>query len=392
MIVIYEPVCERLEHVPVNTAMIELINHAFPDEQLMVFGESQHLIELKQVLPSKLSNLIGWNPVKLPPRRGQFWQRIRREIALAIRVVFANANKTSHIICLSTTPSTLFAMKFTLAISLRRTLVQFIMHGVMSELCGWRSCNPFMRATDLVSAFHFMPWTKVQYIVLENSIRTALLKYYPYLNGKLEAIPHPIPSSEIWNDPDPFPNKIFPLCIGFLGLASKEKGFYSFLKLARKFHDQPYSNIQFHVIGSLPPNFDLESLSCLATAPTYEKLPRQEYLRRMRKLHYICLPYEGTHYEFTASGVLLDALANAKPLLTFPTPTIQELFTNYQIGYLCRNLSDLEETVTKLVSVIGADTYQLHVSEIKSARENRLPYILAKTYCEFTKLFLARCN
>lgn len=388
MIVIYDPVCERLEHVPVNTAMIELINHAFPNEQLAVFGESQHLTELKQALPSRLSKLIGWNSVKLPPRRGRFWQRIRREIWLAARMVLANASTTSHVVCLSATPSTLFAMKLILAISFRRTFVQFITHGVLNELFGWRSRNPFIRATDLVSAFRFMPWTRIQYIVLENSIRTTLLKYYPYLNGKVEAIPHPIPSSEIWNDPAPVPTPKFPLCIGFLGLASKEKGFYSFLKLVRKFHGQLYSNVQFHVIGSLPPNFDLGSLSCLATAPTYEKLPRQEYLRRMRTLHYICLPYEGTHYEFTASGVLLDALANAKPLLAFPTPTIQELFTNYQIGYLCRNLQDLEETVTRLVSVIDTDTYQLHVSEMKSARKNRLPCLLAKTYSEFTKPFL----
>src|SRR5262245_29513057 len=218
MIVVCEPVCYGLEHVPVNAAVVHVVRLAFPEHRITVVSEIEHLNGIRDALRSVDLGGIEWKSVEIPPRRAKFWQRIRREYQLmrTLSHLVTDA-RGRRLLLLNAFDSTLLALSACRALSSRAPPAQAILHGTLNDLVGWRSRNPVERALDLRSSMQLAAKSKLQYLVLEETIKASVLDVLPRLARCVEVIPHPVPIGEGNDDPQLPP---LPLRVGFLGLAT----------------------------------------------------------------------------------------------------------------------------------------------------------------------------
>lgn len=97
-------------------------------------------------------------------------------------------------------------------------------------------------------------------------------------------------------------------------------------------------------------------------------------------MHYVCLPYKGSHYHYTASGVLLDALANAKPILAFSTPAIAECFAHERPGAQVGDIDQLAQEIRVRLETNWHTRYGDEIESVVRLRSQRLPAHLASQY------------
>jgi len=385
VIVVAEPLCRGIEHSPVNAAMLQICRLAFPQQHIRFCADAQHLQEVNKLIDEQSRRLIEWSPVLVPPRHAEFGRRFPAELRVLRTVLNGMSHADSHLLLLSAVESTIYSVKLLHALRLSKVPVQAVLHGYLAEIAGWRSRNPLVRALDLRSALSFGPDGRLRYVVLEATIAKRVIELLPRLSGNVQWLPHPIPAD---GGEEPLVPPL-PLNVSFLGLATTQKGFDVFVKTAKLVADRCPGRVLFHAIGRAPRGGSTIDVRALDTAPSPQGLSRDEYATGVRRAHYICLPYQGTHYELSASGVLLDAIAWCKPIIGMPSPAVQELFADYpDIGYLCRTPEELVDVVAWLANHFDEQTYRRQTGAMSDVRRSRLPETIALRYRDITNAFI----
>ncbi|EWY41274.1 glycosyl transferase [Skermanella stibiiresistens SB22] len=348
MIVVTEPIIWGDEHVPVNTGLLETVARAFPDEPVSFHAEAGHLERVRALMDPVDRARVDFQTISPPPRSAPFAKRFAHDLALMGRLLDLAAG--SHLILASSFPSLITALKVQ-ALKIRgaraRALdVHIVLHGNLAALWSWRSRNPLTRMTDMRSAMSLPSRLPVRYFVMEPPIRDELLATLPKLPpDAVRLLPHPVSTAEaatvVLDGASLEMGE--PIRIGFMGAASREKGFLSFLEIARR---AARPGVEFHAIGKLAPDLagaDLEAgMAALTTRPATGKLDRAKYVQRLSRMHYVCMPYSGGHYRYSPSGVLADALALARPILAFDLPIFRDLFDRFgEAGHLCRDEEEM---------------------------------------------------
>ncbi|HEY0528670.1 MAG TPA: glycosyltransferase [Gemmatimonadaceae bacterium] len=384
MIVVCEPVCWGWEHVAINAALIEIVRLAFPSSRIAFYGEASHIAHLQSEVGEAISSSIVWTPVRLAPRRAAPSSRWAIDVALALRLlnVLRSLPEGRLLLC-GATPAMVLSIKLMLRLGARRANgVQIICHGWLSRLRGWRSRNPFLRILDWRSALTIGNDPRIQFVVLEESIRNTLVTEFPRLARHLAVLQHPIPPSE------PFAADFHvraPFRFGFLGLASDAKGFPAFLEMASALRERFGERVEFHAVGTVPPGSAAPSMEALTVKAGLVKASRADFSQAIRELHYVCLPYHGRHYELSPSGVLMDAIAFGKPILAAGIPLVKELFDRYgDIGFICTDTRDFCDTITEIVNHADEAHYHAQVNALRAARDSRTPSALAGDYRRIT--------
>lgn len=387
MIFIIEPACRGLEHSPVNSAMVQVCRLAFPEQRIRFHAEKTHLAAVQNLLPSRTRDGVEWVGINVPPRYAGFGRRIFTELLL-LRHVLAQARlNRGHVLLLSSLASTIVGVKLVHMLSRNKVHVQAILHGNLSEVAAWRSRNPLVRAFDLRSALSFGADRRLRYIVLEAGIAQQLAQILPRVQSAVDWISHPIPPQEGAEAPD-LPS--LPLNVSFLGLASPLKGFDIFVETAQRVLRRCPGQVRFHAIGRLPPNTPPREFSALTTAPHRDVLPRELYIEAIKATHYVCLPFQGAHYELSASGTLLDAIAWRKPIIALPSSAAREIFADSpDIGHLCSTPNELVEVITDLARNFTQETYRRSVTAVSDLRRRRMAEALAPHYQALTRNFLS---
>jgi hypothetical protein len=366
MIIVTEPIIWGDEHVPVNTGLLETVVRAFPGERVRFRGESGHMALIRSLIDPNDGARVEFVETRLPPRGADFKARLRHDMSLIGRLMDEAAG--SHLILASSSPSLITALKMR---GLRTNVrdVHIVLHGNLTVLWSWRSRNPLVRLTDLRTAMGLPSRLPIRYFVMEPAIRVELLATLPGLNpADVRLLPHPVSSVEAALEG--CGELATPVRIGFMGAASGEKGFGEFLKIAR---GAAGPAVEFHAVGRLGADMVGEDLEVLATRPLVAgKVGRAEYVERLARMHYVCMPYGAAHYRYSPSGVLADALALARPILAFDLPIFRDLFDRFgDIGHLCRNADEMAELIQ--VGCLGdEDRYRGQVAAMRAARETRL--------------------
>jgi hypothetical protein len=380
MFLVCDPVCWGLELVPVNAAILEVIRHAFPSQEMVFCGEESHLNHLRSELSADVCRSITWKSIPIPPRHATFLERSYGDLNLLWRLFkMLKTDPGSHLVLNAITPSTLMALKILLCCTFYRFYrAQIILHGGLASLNGCFSRNPVRRIQDLRTALRFGSNRNLQYILLEEPIRMALLRLLPSLQDHVVLLEHPIPTNE-----EPKGNVEFgvPLRIGFLGMTTEAKGFRLFLEVASAMVAKFPGRVEFHAIGWTEEKWESSEISPLATKPRTKKLPRPEYIRQVESLHFVCLPYQGQHYELSPSGALLDAVAWEKPVITSRIPMMENLVSRFgDIGYLCADKHEFCDTIEGIIKRADVHQYRNQVSSMREVRRSRTPQYLASTY------------
>ena len=260
--------------------------------------------------------------------------------------------------------------------------LHMILHSQLGEAMDWRSRNPFIRATDLVSQLKRSLPPSVRIVALELGMKEAIAHSLPAVARAIVTLEHPILSSE-WgaNPPSATTGKVK---IGFVGHARRAKGFDLFVELACSCSRD---DIEFHVIGHSSPETDHLDTAKLARTPSKTPLLRDEYLEALEEVDLVCLPLPGHVYDFTGSGTVSDAIAALKPLIVLRNRTMEAMFARYgPIGWLADDRHDLFRLIGALDPGEFARRRSCWVNNLTAIREARRPELLAKSYANSIKM------
>lgn len=377
MIVLCEPLRWNQEHVPVNRSFLETVRLAFPDEEVQVYGEEKHLGCLSAGLKDGRFGGIKFIPVRRPARHETLRKRFLPDYGLTKFILdqFQSGDR-NLLIFTSLTIACLWTFRLQKN-RLKGIEVWVIYHAGLQSLVGWRSRNPLKRIRGLEAGLRIVCKGGVQLIVLEQPILDTIKREMPELAGCVHLVEHPIPPGRF----DAAPVRLeLPLQIGFLGLATKQKGITAFLDVAATIKQSFPEKADFHVVGRLHTDIDsnaLPGIDSLTTKPSRSRLKRDLYEKLVRQLHYVCLFFDGKHYDVTASGVLLDCIGREKPVITSNIALFQKLNERYgDIGHICLD-GRYDRLIANLIQNPDPERYRRQAENLRKAKQARSPAQLA---------------
>jgi hypothetical protein len=385
MILIFEMVCIATGHAATNSATIQTIARAFPDQSIRVSADPSHITELQGDAALVRHPNISFQAIPISPhylfrpqivslRRGlrEFWT-----ILSGLRTV--PANEPCLVMLISATPTAIIAASLLARLLRRRIGVHVGLHGNLNDAFGWRTRNPVIRAMDLRAALASRHGGRLRFLVLEEPIRNALAQQVPTTADTTDVLPLPI--SQIESE-DAEPNTLtVPLRLGLVGQATEAKGITPFLNLARAFQQTHPDTVRFHLVGNAPAGTDMTPFAVLNEPVPIFHIPRPEFIEKLRRLHYVCLMLQPGYYELSASGALLDAITWLRPVIATRVPIIVELFERFgEIGELCDDLDDMRAVITRLVEAPDPARYDRQVANLRRVRDSRAPESLAADY------------
>lgn len=276
----------------------------------------------------------------------------------------------NHMVFTSFSPSILWALKTSKLYLFKNILFQMVAHGGIQAISGWRSRNPIYRAFDLKNALTFFNHGNLQYIALEQNISEEIRRRIPMLANNLFVVEHPLPSVPEHLVSDQTVNFDKPICFGFIGLASIEKGFKHFVDAARYVKNINRFQVQFWAVGRQAEySSHFETLDML---PTKNRLDRFRFLETSSKLDFVCFPYEKSHYSLSPSGALLDAISLEKPIIASRFSTVDALCDKYgEIGLLIDKPDELGSAICEFVSNLNAEKIRLWKTNLRKIRQER---------------------
>ena len=382
MILVVEMTWTGTVHAPGNSATIQVVAAAFPGQAVRVLADASHLAELRRDPALVAHANVDFRPIAVSPlHRGKTHvvsgRRFLREyITLRRAVRDVPAGEGCLVFLISATPTAIVAAS---ALRRARLGIQVGLHGNLNDIAGWRPRNPLRRRFDLAAIMGRPPRRPLRFLVLENAIRDALARLAPAAAALTDVLPLPVNTAELPGEPTA--SLAEPLRIGFVGQATRAKGFDVFLALAQALKARHGERLAFHLVGRAMPGTDLAPLAILEEEPGTEHLARAEFARRLGALHYVLLPFRSGYYDLSASGALIDAITWLKPVIATDVPLVRQLVEAHgEIGFLAADRAGLEAAVEAALTRMDAQRYAAQVATLRRVRGARMPAALARTY------------
>ena len=242
-----------------------------------------------------------------------------------------------------------------------------IMHGELGTALGWRSRDPRRRLIDLRSGLRVARHERIKLIVLEQHIRDAAVAAglaRDFLVWPLPSVRHEQAPATDW-----VPGNR--LRLTFVGSANRRKGFGAIIDLQRQFR----TDHDWALVGELSDGF------VPADARGFEvpagRLSRAEFVHELRRADYALMAF-GAEYAFTASGSLMDCIAQRKPIIAVRTPLLDLLETRHgRFGHLCTDQSAMAALLADPTRLRDPETYAGFQRALDAIHADRLPQRLA---------------
>lgn len=375
MILVFDLSNVGIVHAPFDHGYLRVLRHAFPGEPIRFFGEATHceLLAAMEGHGSPVQFERGPFLGKIGRARHRPWEVLPRawRAVRAMRGIAETVRPRFVAVVSEVLPAIRFAVRHLWRWQGAPPL-DLVLHSDIATLEGWRSRNPLLRAFDWEAELRRPVRGPVRLVTLEAGIRDHLVARFPERAAETVTLDHPVPESEC-DDDRREPSD--PLEIGFIGNSAPEKGFGAFLDLARAVPGPRY-----HAIGQALGTLPADAATILATPPG-PRLPRAEFLRRLRALDLVVLPLTRPAYDWTASGTLIDCLTNLVPVLTTRTAVTEGVFSRHgPIGVMVETERDLAPTLRGIDAAWLAANRPAFLANLRAARAARLPAALARTY------------
>ena len=386
MILVFEMCWTGPIHAPGNSATLQIVARAWPEQEVRFHADPTHLEELRhdpalmalpnlRLVPIEVSPLWRWRPHAVSGRR---LRQEYRTVRAALRQV--PPGEPCLVFLISTTATGSFAAAWAARLSGRRAAVQVGFHGNLNDALGWRPRNPLARALDTRAALQARYPVPLRFLVLEEGIRAALEKAIPRAAARTDVLPLPINQAE---SAEAAAAPAAPLRFGFIGLGTPEKGMDVFLAIAARLRARFGDAAEFVHIGRVPEDASLAGLEVLAHPPARAPLARAEFTARLAGLHYAVLPFRRGYYDLSASGALIDALTWTKPIIATRVPLTEQYLRDYgDIGLLCEDEAGLEAAMAQAILAPDPVRHAGQVAALRAARAQREPAVLAARYRE----------
>lgn len=105
-------------------------------------------------------------------------------------------------------------------------------------------------------------------------------------------------------------------------------------------------------------------------------LPFEEYNANVQKMDLLLLLYDKDSYKLTASGAVLEAIWDSKPIIALENYYFRYLFNKFgDLGILCDSLEDLTKYINSIQASNVIDTYN---QTLQKAKEQLMPRNVVK--------------
>lgn len=371
MIIVAEPNFASQDHAPGNVSLLWAVSLAFPDDEILLAATLEHCYHMERSAPFP-KNVRVVNITIARPEEGRVWRLYRRWVAFQRLGCLQNV---WAIIFLSSGPETFFIARL-LADIFRGARVFIVLHGNVRDAFGRRSPDPRNRLIDYRSGLRVSRHKRVKLVALEQYIRDAINETGIRIGDRLLVWPNPISSYEICAGPRDL-SEGGKIRLAYIGAARRSKGFSIFLELANSW---PRSDYEFSVIGHVYDSFSHPELGCIQLSN--KALERSDYVQQLRDIDYAIMPFDRDVYNFTASGSLLDCVAQLKPIITTDAPAICRAVSEFgSIGLICRTIEEIKSTKTNAY-LRDRQQYASFQQNLTNLRNSRLPEALSITIRE----------
>jgi hypothetical protein len=370
--------CEGEAHAPFNAGMLAALAGAAPGAELVFHAAASHRATVLASLPEALAVRIGGGALAGAGRSGR-----RRLLDRAMLRFFATSatSPAQRVVVLTATRGAFFALALATRLGLvGRGCAVAIGHSLLADLWEPPRRNPLLRRVDLEHALRAFLSCDHRLAVLEAGIREEFAQRFPDLAAHVLAWPHPLPPGAAPVDARERPPPVGRLPrLGFLGWTGGDKGFGSFLAAARGFAGAA----EFHAIGHGAPGdggATPADLSVLATAPRSAFWPRADYERRAASLDFVAIFHDARIYRVVASGVVMDALALAIPVIAPRIPLVARIAEAHgEIGVLYDDAGGRRAAIAEAIAICGTPRHAAMRRHLAAAAAARTPERLAAT-------------
>lgn len=368
-LLVAEPTYRGTDHAPLNAAVLAACRIAFPGRRLAFAASEFQFAGVGAVLGAETPR--DFFPIEVLPPVGSHIPRFLAQFN-GVRRAIAHVGAPVALL-LSSGPETFFAAR--LLVTLHRGLrLIVLMHGNAGLLLERRTRDPLFRAFDYTSGFAATRHPRIRTVVLEEHIADLLARTFPR-RPRCLVWPHPVPPNEVEDEAALLaaPRPEGPLRIGFVGAASRAKGFGHFLAAAQACGGP---GLDFRLAGYLTADFRAEDVPFgnVSTQP----LRRANFLEAIRALDFAFLPFNPDVYEFTASGSLLDCIANLVPVIATRSTLVQRLTQDYgPIGHVCATPEEAMELFRNPARLADPPAIGRFRATLARIRADRLPAALA---------------
>ena len=384
MILVVEPAMHGTGHSAINAGIISSLRAAFPRQPLRFAAEAEHLAEVQRLLGAAplmdgefrpiVPPAIGTLPVQ---RAWQLWRLFRRLLdevddgGPILVVVTCNNGPEMHL-------GEYFANRPRYR---GRLWFQFMLHGPDAAAFTWRTRHPLHRLLDLPGALARPRHPALRWLVLDGATLPSLEALAPGIAARTGVLNIALLESE-QALAGPAPVALTPLRIALPGQATAPKGIHSFVRIANALAPRFGKRVEFHLVGRLAADAadtDLGAVMAHTEGAQLRRqkamqLPRADYLRLLRSMHYVCLPYQGSYYHTGASGVFYDAINLSRPMLVMPAPHVAESFEQFgDIGHLCADEAALGQAIENLLEQHDEARYREQQRRLDVMREAFMP-------------------
>lgn len=324
-IVIYEPQCKGIEHVPFNKCMIKMLKKINPSKKLLIYGDKEHIKLLKMEIEATYEDLDIAGIVDTK----------KNKIFKEIKNIFKLRKNKDEIYFLSVTPLTVIFAK----IFLRKNTKIFIWHSVLESLM---EKNSFFSLNYWIKPAIMIKDKKSINIVLGQSISDNLLKFFPQLSKNFYSIDHPYEFQIEQQIKNEFSDKIK---IGTIGFATEKKGTPKIFEIEKGLEN---ANIQLEIIGDTQ-SINIPLKTNVITYGGKGALDRDTFDRLIRELDFALYLYPKDMYKLFASGAIFDSILNLKPIIALKNNYFEYIFKKIgDIGYLCEDYNEIIEIIKKI--------------------------------------------
>jgi glycosyltransferase involved in cell wall biosynthesis len=390
MILAFETTWSGVSHADGNRSRLLTILRAFPDATMAFHAEASHLREVFDPDPDALRRVTGHDIVLPRTFQGRpqivSWLRLWLEYRIFARTFRPHRGRSCLVVLMSATSTGIVAAQS----AARRflgpgSLVQVVLHGELNAVTGWRSRNPLIRMLDYRAVLARDGVFPTRYVVLEDSIRAALLTTMPMLAPVLDVLPHPVPvlcaADACASSQRSLPRPDDPLRIALVGQATRDKGIDTFLAVATRMKSVLGDRVEFHHIGRVPRGADLARFAILDSVASHEPLTQAAFDAAIRRMHFIFLPLAASYYQLSASGALLDAVVRLKPVIISDLALSRQYFDAYgTIGYRYADPAEIDDIILAALASLSDGRYQVMQANLRKAADGRSIGASARRY------------
>lgn len=357
MIVLIEPQCTGWQHESVNAGFIENLKKAVGKEEIKVYAERSHINCLKDLLPN-IEKEIFFSVIDIPSKnldysttfftyKNLFYKILRDLKNCDIRAVFL----------LSCNKGNLLAIRG-IASRFRNINFCIVVHGIMEQILNKEKVPPktilsletilkfFVNIKNVV----FITYSPTAKNILANNLSHAIINRFQFLH-----LPFPtfIENNQMLNGD----GKIH---IAILGAGAK-KGIHDFIQ---SIDCEIKDKISFDVLLRGKVDFsDVESVNIIKEG---ENITYFEIVQMIGRSNYTFIPHMSKEYQVSSSGILMDSIQQATPILSFDTNSTL-WYNQYNIGRVCASYDEMKSFLIKLCEC-GDDLWDVYKQNIIKLR------------------------